>query len=157
MKKVKGLSSLKIKLPRVSSVKPTNPVADKLKEGEIVGGTLQGKKARADEMVLSKVLDKYKVNYMFRWIVPEVPGHFGLMGDVEVDFLISDGVLKPVQVADFQFVHSTPAQKERDKLNDDKVNKYFHPYGALPVTWVDALDLQNVEMAEFKVRQLGLV
>jgi hypothetical protein len=159
MKKQKKitLSNLKIKVPRVSSTKPSNPTADKVKVGEILGGTIQGKRASAPEKVLEAVLNKYQVNFMFRWVVPEVPGHYGLAGDKEVDFLISKGVLMPVQVADFQFIHNTPEQLEKDRQSDIRVNSFFKDYGATPVVWINALDLQNVEMADYKVRQLGIV
>lgn len=158
MKKVKGLASLKIKIPhKDATTRPTAPRPEVIKPAQIVGGMLMGKKASAPEIVLATVLNKYFKQYAFRYVVPEVPGHFGLSGDKEVDFLISDGVIKPVQVADFTFIHKSPEQKAKDDESDIRVNSYFSQYGALPVVWIDAVDLTTPEVADFTCRRIGLI
>jgi hypothetical protein len=159
MRHVKGgLSTLKVIAMHGGAItRPTFSIPDRMKEGEPVGGMLQGKKASAPEMVLSRILDKYKKQYAFRYVIPEIPGQYGLAGEKEVDFVISDGVLKPVQVDDTEFVHKTPEQLKKDEESNDRVNDYFHGYGGVPVIRINTNKLVNEEMADLTARELWLV
>jgi hypothetical protein len=153
-----GLSSLKIKVPRQRGTsRPSTPRVERMSDAPILGGTIQGKKSSAPEMVLARILDRYEKKYAFRYIIPVVQGSYGLRGEHEIDFLISDGQLKPVQVDDTTFVHHSPEQIESDHESDRVVNNFFSEYGGLPVVRIDANKLINESMGDFTAKQLGLV
>ncbi len=154
----KGLSSLKIRPPkRIALTRPSAPRPDKVEDAPVVGGMIQGKKASAPEVVLSRILDRYKKQYAFRWTIPVVPETYGLRGEREVDFVISDGTLKPVQVADFEFIHRSPEQQQKDSESDIVVNRFFKEFGGVPVVWIDAVNLIDNSMADNTAKRLGLV
>jgi len=156
-----GLATLKLSKPRrPGTSKPPRPKAGKLidpNKAEGLPGTIQGKRASAPEVILAQVLDKYQKKYAFRFEIPAISGVYGLRGQKEVDFVISDTVLKPVQVDDTTFVHRSPEAKEEDAESDRVVNDFFKDRGGVPVTRIDALFLINIAMADFKARELGLV
>lgn len=153
-----GLSGLKIKPPkRTGLTRPSAPRPDRVEDAPVVGGVIQGKKASAPEVVLSRILDRYKKSYSFRWTIPVVPETYGLRGEKEVDFVISDGTLKPIQVADMEYIHRSPQQQEKDRESDAVVNKFFASYGGVDVIWIDAVNLIDDSMADNTAKRLGLV
>ena len=160
MKKLKktGLSSLKlVRKRRPATSRPPTPKVDRLSNAPILSGSVQGKKASEPEEILARVLNRFGKRYSFRWTIPVIPETYGLRGEKEVDFVISDGQLKPVQVADMEFVHRGPEQQQKDRDSDLVVNRYFASYGGVPVVWVDAVELVSEPVAEFTAKRLGLV
>jgi hypothetical protein len=155
-----GLSKFKLKKVRKPATqRPPTPEADKVITPPIVGGFINGWKASAPEVALATVLDKHSKQYMFRYQIPAVAGVYGLRGQHEVDFVVFDGILKPVQVDDETFVHKSPEQKAKDAESDIEVNKYFHETNpsSAPVVRIDAIYLVTKETANNKAMELGLV
>lgn len=156
--KKKGLADLKLKPPRRQGTsRPPTPKVDKVSGKPVFTGFVQGLKASTPEEMMARTLDKYQKEYAFRYRIPAVSGTYGLRGEKEVDFVISDGVIKPVQIADMTFIHHSPQQIAEDEASDVVVNAFFKDYGGVPVVWIDALDLATEDGADFKVKQLGLV
>jgi len=119
LRNAKGLSSLKLTPKRRQGTgRPPTPKVDKVSGAPIYTGYVQGKKASTPEEMLARILDKYNKEYAFRYKIPAVVGVYGLRGEKEVDFVISDGVIKPVQIGDMTFVHQSPKQKEEDAESD---------------------------------------
>jgi hypothetical protein len=139
--------------------RPPTPQAEKVTTPPIVGGYINGWKASAPEVALAKVLDKHSKQYMFRYQIPAVSGVYGLRGQHEVDFVILDGIYKPVQVDDETFVHKSPEQKAKDAESDIAVNQYFHDNApsSAPVVRIDAATLVTVGTATNKAMELGLI
>jgi hypothetical protein len=153
-----GLSTLRITKPRRSAIsRPTAPKIQRLTEAEVVGGTIQGKKASAPEMVAATILEKYDKKYAFRYQIPVVEGIYGLRGQKEVDFMVFDGDLQPIQVDDTTFIHHTPQQIADDNESDIMVNKFSKEYGGRMVIRIDANKLINVSMADSTMKQLGII
>ena len=139
--------------------RPPTPRAEKVVTPPIIGGYINGWKASAPEVALATVLDKNNKQYMFRYQIPAVVGVYGLRGQHEIDFIVFDGIMKPVQVDDETFVHKSPEQKAKDAESDIEVNQFFqetNPSSA-PVVRIDAAFLVTTETATNKAMELGLV
>ena len=153
-----ALSELKIgKSRRYVTSKPTEERAKKVVAETPTTGQVQGSRASVAEEYLARALEKHNKSFLFRYKIAAVQGVYGLKGEREVDFLISDGVYKPVQVMDTEFIHHTAQQKQRDYEASIVIDIYFKRYGARPVIWIDTHKLLNEKMAEFEAMKLGLV
>jgi hypothetical protein len=155
-----GLSTFKLKKVRKpAATKLPTPLAEAVKVAPIVGGVIAGWKASAPEVALATVLQEHGKSFMFRYQIPAVAGVYGLRGQHEIDFIIFDGVMKPIQVDDETFVHKSPEQKAKDAESDIEVNQYFkenYP-SASPVVRIDAATLVTLNSATYKAMELGLI
>lgn len=116
---MRKLPPVKIRLPRKPRTilpSPHKPRADTGEDPEVLGGTVQGKKASAPEERWSKTLDDLPSvdGYDFRYTIGAPRG---LPGWKELDFLISSrGLMYAVEV-DSNFTHRQKAGRG-DVLHD---------------------------------------
>lgn len=110
----------------------TNRVSSE-KEEEGLTGYVQGWEASDIEERFARALDDMNLQYSFR------DHYFGparnTPGAIEVDFMVENGGYWPVQI-DGEYAHRTAQQRERDRLNDARLNQYFNSHGVNVVSRV---------------------
>lgn len=144
--------------------KPRKPSAPKVAnrvqtqaEEENLTGFVQGKEASDIEERFARALDKLEKRYSFR-------EHFfgparNTPGAIEVDFLVDDGTWFPIQI-DGEYAHKTAGQKDRDNVNDARLNQYFSKVGVSNVRRIPdgkeymVGDLDDQESADQVVKEV---
>lgn len=117
---------------------------------EILVGSVQGITASDIEERFAKSL--YKKQISFRFQESFFAGR-NMPGEVRLDFLITDLFIQPVQV-DGEFAHKTAAQKERDRLNDARLDNHLSGTGALPTIRIPGEFLQTQEDSDRQLSEL---
>ena len=117
------------KVRKPSTPRVTNRVSTQKEEEELTG-FVQDWEASDIEERFAKALNKIDKVFSFR------EHYFGparnTPGAVEVDFMVEDGSWFPIQI-DGEYAHRTAAQREKDRLNDARLNQYFQKYGINPI------------------------
>ena len=141
------------KTPRVSGSAPSMPAGPHVETSEVFTGQVLGKKASKPEELFARRLLHYKIDFWFRFIIP-VHGFQiqGMRGEVEVDFVCSNGVMKPIQL-DGEYAHKGAAMWKEDIDKDEIVNKYFREMGAAPVKRIPFFKLNDSDAIDRAVRE----
>lgn len=134
---------------------PSRPRVPRLEEKEFFTKVVRGLKASDLEERFARSLDKMGKSYMFRYRIPAFPGApiANMTGEVEVDFLIIEGLLTPIFI-DGEFSHKGWTQKEIDLEKTRKADEYFRQYNANPSIRISHIFLQSQAMSDIKAREL---
>lgn len=146
------------KSKKLALLRPSSPRIPRIEDNPFYTGTVQGRKASKAEENLAKILDDNKVNYLFRFEIPIWAAQaMGSAGTIEVDFIITDGQLRPIGVEDMEFIHANYKQRQRDAENDGKIDRFLRSYGAAPIIHISAMELDILEVASLAVRKYGII
>ena len=129
---------------------------------ETLVGTVQGKSASDLEERMSRAFDKMKVPYEFRARISSsamgtqrlTKAISNLPGELEIDHLVNDGVIIPVQI-DGEISHfMTPFQKLQDEEKTDAINEFGQVMGWHEVIRVPYVELKTQEDADDVARRI---
>jgi hypothetical protein len=129
---------------------------------EVLTGRVQGMDASDLEERVARAMDRLEIEYQFRVrVTSDALGDRRLTrefanvrGEIEMDFLVSNGRVTPIMV-DGQVSHFlTPAQAEEDQVKTNVVNEFGKRLGWREVVRIPFWKLVNQDMADRTVRDI---
>jgi hypothetical protein len=155
--------TFKYTVPRVLRPDPpTGATISRVTAPEILTGYVQGKKASDIEERMGKAFDKLGAGYGFRErLSPLLSGSRrlskvirNLPGELEIDFLVQFGVVRPIQVNGEIGHFMAPWQAIVDLDKNGMIDQFGAQLGWQPVVGIPFTDILTQDMAD---RVAGLI